>query len=68
MADTEQSTDISATPEWAEVAQHHAAVAPRHLRELFADDPGRVEALTTTGADLSWTTPRTASPATPSRC
>ena len=52
MADTEQSTDISATPEWAEVAQHHAAVAPRHLRELFADDPGRVEALTTTGADL----------------
>jgi glucose-6-phosphate isomerase len=52
VADTEQSTDISATPEWAEVAQHHAAVAPRHLRELFADDPGRVEALTTTGADL----------------
>ena len=51
MADTEQ-TDITATPEWAEVAQHHAAVAPRHLRDLFADDPGRVEALTATGADL----------------
>ena len=51
MADTDQ-TDISATPEWTEVAQHHAAVAPRHLRDLFADDPGRVEALTVTGADL----------------
>ena len=51
MADTEQ-TDITATSEWTEVAQHHAAVAPRLLRDLFADDPGRVEALTATGADL----------------
>jgi len=51
VADTEQ-TDITATPEWTEVAQHHAAVAPQHLRDLFADDPGRVEALTATGADL----------------
>jgi glucose-6-phosphate isomerase len=51
VADTEQ-TDITATPEWTEVAQHHAAVAPRHLRDLFADDPGRVEALTVSGADL----------------
>jgi glucose-6-phosphate isomerase len=51
VADTEQ-TDISATPEWTEIAQHHSAVAPRHLRDLFADDPGRVEALTVSGADL----------------
>ena len=51
MADTDQ-TDITATSEWTEVAQHHAAVAPRHLRDLFADDPGRVDALTATGADL----------------
>jgi glucose-6-phosphate isomerase len=50
VADTE--TDITSTPEWTEVAQHHASVAPRHLRELFADDPGRVEAFTATGADL----------------
>lgn len=49
---TDPETDITATPEWTEVAQHHAAVAPRHLRELFADDPGRVEALTASGADL----------------
>jgi glucose-6-phosphate isomerase len=45
-------TDIAATPEWSALAEHHATVAPRHLRELFADDPGRVEALTATGADL----------------
>ena len=49
---TDPDTDITATPEWTEVAQHHAAVAPRHLRDLFADDAGRVEALTATGADL----------------
>ncbi len=53
MADTEQiAPSITGTHEWAAVAQHHAAVAPRHLRDLFADDPGRVEALTTSGADL----------------
>ena len=54
MADTEiaEIADITATAEWTEVAQHHAAVAPRHLRELFADDPERVAALTAQGADL----------------
>jgi glucose-6-phosphate isomerase len=53
VADTEQiAPSLSGSHEWAAVAQHHAAVAPRHLRELFADDPGRVDALTTTGADL----------------
>ncbi len=53
MADTEQiAPSITGTHELAAVAQHHAAVAPRHLRDLFADDPGRVEALTTSGADL----------------
>jgi glucose-6-phosphate isomerase len=44
--------DITATPEWAALAEHHAAVADLHLRALFADDPGRAEALTATGADL----------------
>jgi glucose-6-phosphate isomerase len=45
-------TDITATPEWSALAEHHAAVAGRHLRELFADDPERATALTVTGADL----------------
>ncbi len=44
--------DITATPEWAALADHHAAVADLHLRALFADDPDRAEALTATGADL----------------
>jgi glucose-6-phosphate isomerase len=47
-----QGTDITATPEWSALAEHHAAVAGRHLRELFADDPERATALTTGGADL----------------
>jgi glucose-6-phosphate isomerase len=49
---TSVSTDITATPEWTALTEHHAAVEPRHLRALFADDPGRTEALTFSGADL----------------
>jgi Glucose-6-phosphate isomerase len=44
--------DITATPEWAALAEHRAAIGELHLRDLFADDPGRAEALTATGADL----------------
>jgi glucose-6-phosphate isomerase len=44
--------DITATPEWTALTEHHAAVEPLHLRRLFADDPGRAEAMTTTGANL----------------
>src|ERR687889_2520499 len=46
------ATDITATPEWTALTEHHATVAGRHLRELFADDPERATALTATGADL----------------
>ncbi|HWN36057.1 MAG TPA: glucose-6-phosphate isomerase [Pseudonocardia sp.] len=45
-------TDITATPEWSALTEHHAAIAGTHLRELFDRDPGRAEALTATGADL----------------
>ncbi|MGD9527541.1 glucose-6-phosphate isomerase [Pseudonocardia sp.] len=45
-------TDITATPEWAALAQHHTEIAHRHLRELFAEDPGRADAFTAAGADL----------------
>jgi glucose-6-phosphate isomerase len=31
---------------WARLEQHHAAVADRHLRDLFAEDPTRGERLT----------------------
>ncbi|MCX6463777.1 MAG: glucose-6-phosphate isomerase [Pseudonocardiales bacterium] len=44
--------DITATPEWAALTEHHSAVAGLHLRELFDADPDRAAALTATGADL----------------
>ena len=50
MSDT--SIDITATPEWTALTEHAAEVEPRHLRALFADDPGRAAALTARGADL----------------
>ncbi len=45
-------TDLTASPEWAALAEHHQSVEPRHLRQLFAEDPGRVAALTASAADL----------------
>src|SRR6478735_6091245 len=44
--------DITATEEWSALAEHFGAISDVHLRTLFADDPGRAEALTTSGADL----------------
>jgi glucose-6-phosphate isomerase len=43
---------IDETPEWAALVAHHDAIGEKHLRELFADDPGRGTALTVSGADL----------------
>ncbi len=37
---------------WTALQAHHAAVAPRHLRELFAEDPGRGERLTLEAAGI----------------
>jgi glucose-6-phosphate isomerase len=44
--------NIVATDEWAELVEHHRQIGGTTLRELFAADPGRVEALTAQGADL----------------
>jgi glucose-6-phosphate isomerase len=38
---TDAPTPIDRTPEWAALAAHQAEVSPRHLRDLFADDPAR---------------------------
>jgi glucose-6-phosphate isomerase len=46
------ATDITSTPEWSALTEHHAAISGTHLREFFAHDPGRAAALTATGADL----------------
>jgi glucose-6-phosphate isomerase len=40
-------------PAWNVLAQHHAAVKDRHLRDLFAQDPGRVARCTTVAAGLT---------------
>ena len=46
------ATPISATREWEALAAHHQELAGRHLRSLFADDPGRGEAMTATAGGL----------------
>ena len=37
---------LTETPAWQALTRHAAAIAPRHLRELFADNPRRFEQLT----------------------
>jgi glucose-6-phosphate isomerase len=37
---------------WKALENHHAEIGERHLRDLFADDPGRGERLTAEGAGL----------------
>jgi len=44
--------DITATDEWAALADHHREVSTRTLRELFAEDPERGSRLTGTAGDL----------------
>ncbi|MGV9306117.1 glucose-6-phosphate isomerase [Nonomuraea sp. NPDC003727] len=44
--------DITRSGEWAALKANHEAVAGRHLRELFAEDPGRVERMSMTAGDL----------------
>jgi glucose-6-phosphate isomerase len=46
------ATDITSTPEWSALTEHHTAIAGTHLRELFDSDPGRAAAFTATCADL----------------
>jgi len=40
------STKLQERPAWAALTAHHQKLAPLHLRELFARDPGRGERLT----------------------
>src|SRR3984885_9578642 len=39
-------TSLRQRKAWQELERHHAQLAPQHLRELFAADPGRGERLT----------------------
>ncbi|MFG1695223.1 glucose-6-phosphate isomerase [Nonomuraea sp. NPDC049309] len=44
--------DITQSQEWAALGKHHEELAGKHLRELFADDPGRAGRMTVTAGDL----------------
>jgi len=43
---------IASSPEWAALAAHHEQVAEIHLRELFAQDPGRATRMLATAGNL----------------
>ena len=43
---------LRSRPAWQALEAHHALIAGHHLRELFAEDPGRGERLTAEGAGL----------------
>jgi glucose-6-phosphate isomerase len=43
---------LTERPAWTSLQAHYAAIAPRHLRDLFADDPGRGERLTAEAVGL----------------
>jgi glucose-6-phosphate isomerase len=51
-ADTQQITDIAATPAWQALQRHHDEIGGKHLRELFAEDPERGTQLALTVGDL----------------
>ncbi len=41
MDETRTPVDLPSTDEWRTVSEHAARIGGRHLRELFAEDPGR---------------------------
>ncbi|MBF6301897.1 glucose-6-phosphate isomerase [Nocardia amamiensis] len=46
------SSDITATAAWRKLHDHHSAIAGRHLREFFVEDPARGSELTVQVGDL----------------
>jgi glucose-6-phosphate isomerase len=46
------TTPLRQRPAWKALEQHYAEISPRHLRDLFAADPGRGERLTAEAAGL----------------
>ena len=44
--------DLTSTSAWRDLVAHGADVRPRHLRDLFDEDPTRADALTFSAADL----------------
>ena len=45
-------TSLTSSPAWQALAAHHACIRDRHLRELFASEPGRGDRLVAEAAGL----------------
>ncbi len=43
---------VTDTPEWAALVAHHATIAERHLRDLFAEDPERGKHMVASAGDV----------------
>ncbi|MGC8500734.1 MAG: glucose-6-phosphate isomerase [Leptospirillia bacterium] len=43
---------VTTHPAWKALEAHHKEIAPRHLRDLFSEDPGRAQRLKAEGAGL----------------
>lgn len=43
---------VTGTEEWAALSVHHDSIGTVHMRDLFAEDPGRADRMTLTLADL----------------
>ncbi len=52
MTAVEQIPDISATPAWKALQQHHRQIGETHLRRFFDEDPDRGREFTLTVGDL----------------
>lgn len=52
MTVTSEGRDITDSPAWKNLAEHHAQIGATTLREFFADDPDRGRDLTITVGDL----------------
>ncbi len=52
MTAAEQIPDISATPAWSALQQHHRQIGETHLRTLFDEDPDRGREFNLTVGDL----------------
>jgi glucose-6-phosphate isomerase len=50
--DQQQKPRLTDSVAWSALARHHAEIGDRHLRQLFADDPGRGTRLAASAAGL----------------
>ncbi|HSP02491.1 MAG TPA: glucose-6-phosphate isomerase [Acidimicrobiales bacterium] len=52
MADTPPRSSLTSTSAWQALASHQPRMAELHLREIFADDPGRGDRMVVQAGDL----------------